>query len=74
MKFLFQENEEIYNKNKSRGLIRETKFVLKPKKKGCLKIINKKIVRVYSNCLECGELLEHKASKYLGICPSCDNL
>jgi len=75
MRFIFKESEEVHRLNKKRGRVFDN-FTPEKKTKPNFEIavINKKATKVHKFCRDCKDPLQNTASKYLGICPSCDNL
>jgi hypothetical protein len=79
MKHLFSECEEIDRKNRKRRGYSSLKSWVVPKSNNylnkppprppCKKL---SIQKEYTYCRDCGCVLEKKASRFWGICPSCD--
>lgn len=78
MRFIFSENEAIYQKNKANGKIPISNYTAKPSSEITNKPYSSKSSsssskKVYNNCKKCGEELEGVA-KIWGICGVCDTL
>lgn len=75
--YQFSESQKIATKNRDRqcGERKPERSLLDFQKKpppGQVATESKPTVKMHDLCRDCGQVLENKASKIWGICPSCD--